>query len=132
MFMRLSATIFFACMAPALASAPPDLKQQAYSFNAAHLFNLAKKQMPLPVVAIVASHKQGKQQFIIRMSTAGLRWAKEPVFRIAFEIPDDIDIEEAMHDASILAKAFIAAAERDATLKEVNFTGDAASYFKSR
>jgi hypothetical protein len=134
MFMRLSVLIFFACMAPALASAPPDLKQRAFSLNAALVFNLAKKEMPLPVIAVAALQNQGKLQFIIKMSTARLSWAKEPVIRITFEITDDIDIENAMHDASILAKAFITAAERDAILNQVAFAGGAnyASYLKSR
>jgi len=119
--LRLSTFFFLFSFLPAVASAPPDSWRQTSLSRAAEILLLARDEMPLPVVAIeTRANSNGKLEFVVKMSAAGLPWAKEPVLSVSFEIPDEgISIEEALQKLSSFAREYIAAREK-APLKELS------------
>ena len=62
---------------------------------------------------------EGKRKFVIEMSTASLAWAKQPLCHVTFYTHDEdgADLEQALHQASAFAKAFIEAAQSNPTLQ---------------
>ena len=120
MLSRLCGLIFLSFIFPAMASVPSAPQQQAIPLRAKTVFQLAQKEMPLPVIQVVTwPLGEGKRKFVIEMSTAGLAWAKKPLCHVTFYKHDEEggDLEQALHQASAFAKAFIEAAKNNPTLQ---------------
>ena len=86
----------------------------------AAIFQMAQKEMPLPVLKVVSwPVSEGKRQIAIEMSTAGYAWAKKPVMNIMFQAKDESldDAEQKLHDASVAVREFIEAAKSDHATK---------------
>lgn len=81
--------------------------------------------MPLPVIEVkTLPLRGGKWLFVIEMSAAGQAWAKKPTMHVTFEIPDEGGpdlIEQAMHEASAYAKAFIEDEKKNSAIQEVQW-----------
>ncbi len=123
MLSRLTFLFFLASVLPSAAALPSDPWHRAFSPRTATVLEMAQKEMPLPVIAVATRPlSDGKREFIVKMSTSGLRWAKEPVLTVSFEIVDEtVSIEQALRDASAFTREFISAAQNDPTHKEVNW-----------
>ena len=120
MLLRLSRLIFLASIFPVLASAPSTPRQPIISPQEKAVFQLAQKEMPLPVVRVMTwPLDKGKRRFMVEMSTAGLEWAKKPVCHVMFQTSDDDgeELKQALHEASAFAKSFIEAAKNNPALQ---------------
>ena len=120
MLSRLCGLIFLSFIFPAMASVPSAPQPQAVPQRAKTVFQLAQKEMPLPVIQVLTwPLGEGKRKFVIEMSTAGLAWAKKPLCHVTFYTHDEDggDLEQALHEASAFAKAFIEAAKDNPTLQ---------------
>ena len=117
MLLRLCAFALLSCALPAMASTEflPEREDKSPALTA--IFQLAEKEMPLPVLKVVTwPTGGGRRQIAIEMSTAGSAWAKKPVMNVLFQAKDENlqDLEEALHAASAAVKDFINAAQKDA------------------
>ena len=124
MLLRLVRLVFFASIVPIIAFAPAHSRLPRNSSRAEAIFQLAKKEMPLPVLRVTTvPSAQGKQRFVVEMSTAGLPWAKQPVCRVMFQTSEDdgIGFEQALQEASAFAKAFIEAAKDNPALQNARW-----------
>ena len=120
MLLRLCGLIFFLFVFPVMASVPSAPQPQVLPLRAKTVFLLAQKEMPLPVIQVLTwPLGEGKRKFVIEMSTAGLAWAKKPLCHVTFYTHDEEggDLEEALHKASAIAKAFIEAAQSNPALQ---------------
>ncbi len=114
MLLRLSRLIFLACIFPLIAFAPFTPQKPIIATQEKTVYELAKKEMPLPVIRVTTWRLvNGKRRFMVEMSTAGLEWAKKPVCHVMFQTSneDGKDLEQALHEASAFAKSFIEAAK---------------------
>ena len=117
MLLRLCAFALLSYAIPAVASTESPPEQEDKSLALTTIFQLAEKEMPLPVLKVVTwSTGGGRRQIAIEMSTAGLAWAKKPVMNVLFQAKDESlkELEEALHIASAATKDFIKAAQKDA------------------
>jgi len=120
MLLRLSRLIFLASIFPIIASAPSTPWQRIISPQEKTVFQLAQKEMPLPVVRVMTWRLgEGKRRIMVEMSTAGLEWAKKPVCHVMFQTSNDDreDLEQALQQASAFAKSFIEAAKNNPALQ---------------
>jgi hypothetical protein len=104
-----------------MASTPSIPQQEANSPKLKAILEMAQKDMPLPVLEVVAwPLSERKLKVAIQMSTAGFAWAKKPVMNVMFQTSDESveDQEQALHKASAVAKEFIEAAKNERALKE--------------
>ena len=102
---------------PAMASTGSMPEQEDNSPTLTAIFQMAQKEMPLPVLKVMTwPTSGGKRQIVIQMSTAGFAWAKKPVMNVMFPAKDESlqELEEALHAASAVAKNLIEAAKNDA------------------
>jgi hypothetical protein len=117
--------IFLAFVSPAMASLPSDPMRQVVAPKTQAIFQLAQKEMPLPVLEVRTQPlHNGKWECIIEMSTEGQSWATKPFMNVTFEIPEKGVaglIEPAIHAAAEVTKAFIEAAKKDFSLKEAHW-----------
>ena len=117
MFLRLCACVLLSCALPAMASSGFGPEEEDTSPSLTALFQMAQKEMPLPVLKVVTWPASGGRRHIaIEMSTAGLAWAKKPVMNVLFQAKDETlqDLEEALRAASAATKEVIEAAASDA------------------
>ncbi len=121
MLLRISIVMFLSCLLPAQASVPPTPQKQAFSLKT--VFRIAQNEMPLPVVRVVSwPLSEGKQRYVIEMSTASLVWAKSPIIQVVFKIDEDGNgLEKALHRASALVKAFMEAAAFDPNIQSAGW-----------
>lgn len=120
MLLRLSRLVFLACVFPIITFAPFTPQKPIISTQEKTVFELAQKEMPLPVVRVTTWRLgEGKRRFLVEMSTAGLEWAKKPVCHVMFQSSneDGEDLEQALHKASAFAKSFIEAAKNNPVLQ---------------
>ena len=120
MSLRLCAFALLSCVLPAMASTDVMPEQEDNSPAPTAILQMAQKEMPLPVVKVVAwPTTGGRRQIAIEMSTAGLAWAKKPVMNVLFQAKDESvdDLEEALRAASAAVKEFIEAAKNNSALK---------------
>ena len=116
MLLRLCACAFLSLTLPAMASTGSMPEQEESSPTLTAIFQMAQKEMPLPVLKVVTwSAIEGKRQIAIEMSTACFAWAKKPVMNVMFNAKDEsLDaLEQALHTASAVVKDFIEAAKND-------------------
>jgi hypothetical protein len=121
MLLRLSIIFFLSCLFPAHASLPSTPQKQALSLKTVIL--MARNEMPLPIVRVLSwPPGEGKQRYVIEMSTASLVRAKNPVVHVMFEIPEDgTGLEQALRRASALVKALVEAAANDPRIQSVEW-----------
>ena len=120
MLLRLFRLIFLASILPVVASAPSVPRRPILSPQEKAVFQLAQKEMPLPVVRVTTWRLgEGKRRFMVEMSTAGLEWAKKPLCHVMFQTSNDDgeNLEQALHEASAFAKSFIEAAKNNPVLR---------------
>jgi hypothetical protein len=120
MLLRLSRLVFLACIFPVIAFAPFTPQRPIIAAQERTVFQLAQKEMPLPVIRVTAwPAPEGKRRFMVEMSTAGLAWAKKPVCHVVFQTRSESgeQLEEALREASAFAKSFIKAAKDNPALQ---------------
>jgi hypothetical protein len=115
--LRLSALAFLLFASSVLAATPPAPDRQPILPTAKVVLQLAMKEMPLPVVRVLAwSLSEGKQRFVVELSAARLPWALKPLLQITFQT-EDKDLEQAVYEASSRARAFLEAAKADPAIQ---------------
>ncbi len=119
MLLRFSVVFFLSCVLPAQASLPPTPQPQALSLRT--VFRLARDEMPLPVVRVLSWRlREGKQRYVIEMSTASLVRAKNPILHVMFEIRENGNgLEQALRRASALVEAFIEASRNEPAIRSL-------------
>ncbi len=117
MLLRLFGLAFLLCASSALAASPPAPLRQPILPTARVVLQMAMKEMPLPVVRVLAwSLGEGKQRFVVELSAARLPWASRPIIQVMFQTEGD-DLEQALHAASSRARAFIEATKADPAIQ---------------
>jgi 3-deoxy-D-arabino-heptulosonate 7-phosphate (DAHP) synthase len=120
MLLRSCAFALFSLTLPAMAYTASMPEQEDNSPTLTAIFQMAKREMPLPVLKVVTwLTSEGKRQIAIEMSTAGFAWAKKPVMNVMFQAKDKSldDVEQKLHDASVAAREFIEAVKSDHATK---------------
>lgn len=121
MLLRLCALAVLSSTLPALVSTRSMLEQEDSPPPLTAFFQLAQKEMPLPVLKVATwPAGEGKRQIAIVMSAAAIAWVKKPVMNIMFQAKDD-NLQDAFHTASAAVRDFIEAGKIDASKSSAAF-----------